>query len=199
MHRSFLNRASGAFGYRVFSTARTDMWRRGLDVLPPRRARPDGAALAVVSDPADTRLGLVDDPTFGPLCDEVFARGDVLHLLIRDGSVLGWRAVSTHSHVESVLGLHVDLEPGDAYSYALWVDPEVRGGGLGEFLVVESLHEMADSLGARFACLAIDRRNKSAQSLMAKIGYHPVDSVRCVRVFGHGHELGFTHKRLSLV
>lgn len=197
MHRSFLSRATGAFGHRVFSTVRTDMWCRALVDLPPRQPRHDGVTFAVVAAATDPLVSSVVDPAFAPLCEEAFARGDVLHLAVGDGAVLAWRAVTLQSHVESDLGLRIRLAPGEAYSYALWVDPDMRGRHVGEFLVVESLHAMAATLSAKTALLAIDRHNTPASGLMSKLGYHPVDSVRCVRVLGHGHELAFTRTHSS--
>ncbi|MBD8061813.1 GNAT family N-acetyltransferase [Oceanitalea stevensii] len=156
--------------------------RRAAGVPPVRvlegQAGSDAAAHAVRSYLAELSHRLDIDPSFADAADPAEVtppRGDFMLLSeIATGTVVGFGAV------------HV-LEPGVVEIRRMWLKPDVRGRGLGRFLL-GSLENRARSLGGRRVLLGVNESLVEACGLYRASGYEPVerdeDNPYVTHVFG---------------
>ena len=142
------------------------------------QAGSDAAAHAVRSYLAELSHRLDIDPSFADAADPAEVtppRGDFMLLSeIATGTVVGFGAV------------HV-LEPGVVEIRRMWLKPDVRGRGLGRFLL-GSLENRARSLGGRRVLLGVNESLVEACGLYRASGYEPVerdeDNPYVTHVFG---------------
>jgi len=119
------------------------------------------AYLAELSDRLETgtdpALTLATDPA-----EVTPPRGDFMLVSeVGTGAVVGFGAV------------HV-LEPGVVEIKRMWLKPDVRGRGLGRFLL-KQLENRARSLGARRVLMGVNESLVEACGLYRASGYEPVD------------------------
>ncbi|MGC0144183.1 GNAT family N-acetyltransferase [Pseudactinotalea sp. Z1732] len=111
------------------------------------------------------RLGTDEDPDLTHADDPADVtppRGDfVLVREVGTATVVGFGAVYV-------------LEPGVVEIKRMWLKPDVRGRGLGTFLLKE-LENRARALGARRVLLAVNESLVEACGLYTSAGYQPVD------------------------
>lgn len=156
--------------------------RRAAGAPPVRvlegQAGSDAAAHAMRSYLAELSHRLDIDPSFADAADPAEVtppRGDFMLLSeIATGAVVGFGAV------------HV-LEPGVVEIRRMWLKPDVRGRGLGRFLL-GSLENRARSLGGRRVLLGVNESLVEACGLYRASGYEPVerdeDNPYVTHVFG---------------
>lgn len=128
------------------SDAAARAMRAYLDELADRLDTPEDPELSHAADPAD-----VTPP-----------RGDFM--LVREvatSEVVGFGAVRV-------------LEPGVVEIKRMWLRPDVRGRGLGRFLL-KSLENRARALGGHRVLLAVNETLVEACGMYLSAGYEPVD------------------------
>ncbi len=129
------------------------------------QAGSDAAATAMRSYLAELSDRLDDDPSLTHAADPAEVtppRGDFMLVSeVGTGSVVGFGAV------------HV-LEPGVVEIKRMWLKPDVRGRGLGKFLL-RSLENRARALGGRRVLLGVNESLVEACGLYLSSGYEPVD------------------------
>jgi RimJ/RimL family protein N-acetyltransferase len=80
-------------------------------------------------------------------------------------------------------GLRIRLVPDEAYSYALWVEPEYRPGGVAAALVAAMLAGVQAETSIRVVYGWIDEHNRESQTLLRLIfGFSQVQRVKRVHV-----------------
>ncbi|GAA4418873.1 hypothetical protein GCM10023169_08960 [Georgenia halophila] len=96
-------------------------------------------------------------------------RGDFLLVTeLGTGKVLGCGGVRIRTDAEGTAA------EGTAELQRMWLVPDVRGQGLGRFLL-RSLENRARSLGARRVVLSLNRSLQEAMALYEAAGYRPVE------------------------
>mgnify|MGYP001089578142 CR=1 FL=1 len=101
------------------------------------------------------------------------ANGYKGYLGVLDGRVVGcvWYGTrQTPVEHPSVRRLRIDLRDDDAYMYALYVDPEARGGGIGTHLVA-ALHAGLYAAGCRRVVAYVLKNNAPARAIYRRMGY----------------------------
>ncbi|WP_413451949.1 GNAT family N-acetyltransferase [Georgenia phoenicis] len=156
--------------------------RRATGAPPVRvlegQAGSDAAAQAMRAYLAELSDRIDIDPSFAQAADPAEVtppRGDFMLLSeVATGDVVGFGAV------------HV-LEPGVVEIRRMWLKPDVRGHGLGRFLL-SSLENRARSLGGRRVLLGVNESLVEACGLYVAAGYEPVepyeDNPYVTHVFG---------------
>ncbi|WP_152188500.1 GNAT family N-acetyltransferase [Georgenia satyanarayanai] len=142
------------------------------------QAGSDAAAHAMRAYLAELSDRLDIDPSFADAADPAEVtppRGDFMLLSeVGTGAVVGFGAV------------HV-LEPGVVEIRRMWLKPDVRGRGLGRFLL-RSLENRARSLGGQRVLLGVNESLVEACGLYRASGYEPVerdeDNPYVTHVFG---------------
>ena len=146
--------------------------RHDTSAAPPVRilegqAGSNAAALAMRAylDELTDRLQTHTDPALGIAGDPAEVtppRGDFMLVSeVGSGEVVGFGAVRV-------------LEPGIVEIKRMWLRPDVRGLGLGKFLL-ERLENRARSLGARRVLLGVNESLVEACGLYVSAGYEPVE------------------------
>ena len=115
---------------------------------------------------------LADAPdAFGSTHDEVKARPlDSWAAQLRE--IPTFAAVADGEDVGIVRGARDDSRADAAWLISMWVDPEVRGQGVGEALI-DAVVGWARASGARRLLLDVGDHNRPAIALYARMGFEP--------------------------
>ena len=142
--------------------------RVDLEVLRVTAGTPDGERLVPASRHRDVR--------------GFFARGDVGWIAHVQYRFVGWIWLSRVSHRDPWSGLRIRLAPGEAYAYALWVEPDFRPAGVPSALMSSMLREVHEDGGLERVYGWVDSRNRPSQALMRMSGFRPVQRVKRLHV-----------------
>jgi GNAT superfamily N-acetyltransferase len=111
------------------------------------------------------------------------ARGDEGYVAVRDGRLAGWVWLSRTTHRDPWSGLWIRLAPDEAYSYALWVEPESRPSGAAAGLMAAMLRDVQRDADVTRVYGWIDEGNRASQTLLRVVfGFAQVQRVRRVHV-----------------
>jgi len=87
------------------------------------------------------------------------------------------------------LACELRLRPDEAYAYDAFVDPGMRGHGLGPFLLVSIARQLAGE-GVRRIVGLVRISNRSSRRSLTKAGYRAAGSIVCFRIAGRSLRFG---------
>jgi ribosomal protein S18 acetylase RimI-like enzyme len=115
-------------------------------------------------------------------------RGDTGYLAVSGARFLGWVWVSRSTHRDPWSGLVIRLCPGEAYFYALWVEPDARRAHVARTI----MRAVRRGLGADPAISTlfgwVDQRNSTSLRLLRDLGFQDLQRFRRVHVL---HRIGW--------
>jgi len=111
------------------------------------------------------------------------ARGDEGYVATVGGRFAGWLWLSRVSHRDPWSGLRFRIAPDEAYSYAMWAEPEHRHLGVGAKLMASLLADAKDDPALTRVYGWVDADNREMQVLIRMVfGFTDVQQVRRARV-----------------
>jgi GNAT superfamily N-acetyltransferase len=127
--------------------------------------------------------------------ERFLARGDEGWMALVAGRYAGWMWLSRVSHRDRWSGLRIRLAPGEAYAYALWVEPADRPNGVAAALMTATLGDVRDDPALTRVYGWVDKRNRESQMLVRMLGFKPVQEVKRLHVLSRiGLQVPFTDR-----
>ncbi len=156
-------------------------WRQEQAVPEPVAA--DGVEVSVMSADHPGRRDALEG-RFEATAPSLLARGDTCYLATVDGRFGGWLWFSRLPvQRDPWSGLRIRLAPDEAYTYAMWAEPELRSLGIGGRLMSTLLRDVQADAATRRLYGWVDRENREMQMLVRMMfGFAPVQRVTRLRL-----------------